>query len=152
MSEPAASTSEPAASTHSAEGGGGAERPEQPVHAEAAEHTAAAAEQAEDAEPSTEPPEARVEPTRDDVDELVGPATPHFAMQIRARVRALVRDLPEDHPVRRYAEEKMELLERLAFASSKAEEGPLESPRRLGWEFIPSHAPASHPLPPKRTA
>jgi hypothetical protein len=91
------------------------------------------------------PPEARLEPTIDDVDELVGPATPHFAMQIRARVRELVRDLPEDHPVRRYGEEKIELLERLAYATSKAEEGPLEPATRPGWNEIPSHAPASAP-------
>ena len=89
--------------------------------------------------------ELRVEPTVDDVDELVGPATPHFAMQIRARVRDLVRDLPVDHPVRRYADEKIELLERLAFATSKAEEGPVESRSRLGWEELPSHATASEP-------
>jgi hypothetical protein len=89
--------------------------------------------------------EVRVEPTVDDVDELVGPATPHFAMQIRARVRDLVRDLPADHPVRRYAEEKIQLLERLAFATSKAEEGPVEPTSRLGWEEIPSHATASDP-------
>ena len=88
------------------------------------------------------------EPTIADVDALVGPATPHFSMQLRARVRDLVRELPPDHPVRLYGEEKMELLERLAFASSKAEEGPLESPTRLGWETLPSHAPASSPLRP----
>jgi hypothetical protein len=88
------------------------------------------------------------EPTRDDIDALVGPATPHFAMQIRARVRALIRDLPEDHPVRRYGDEQIELLERLAYSSSKAAEGPLEPPTRLGWEEIPSHAPAADPLPP----
>jgi hypothetical protein len=96
------------------------------------------------------PPEARIEPTIDDVDELVGPATPHFALQLRARVRALIRELPEDHPVRRYGEHKIELLERLAFASSKAEEGPLEPPQRLGWDQLPSHAPASDPLAPTR--
>ena len=87
------------------------------------------------------------EPTVEDVDALVGPATPQFAYQLRARVRALVADLPEDHPVRRYGEEKMELLERLALASSKAEEGPLEPPTRLGWDELPSRAPASDPLP-----
>jgi hypothetical protein len=88
------------------------------------------------------------EPTKDDIDALVGAATPHFAMQIRARVRALVRDLPDDHPVRHYGEEQVELLERLAHASSKAAEGPLEPATRLGWEELPSHAPASEPLPP----
>ena len=83
----------------------------------------------------------------DEIDALVGPATPHFAYQLRARVGALIRDLPEDHPVRRYGEEKMELLDRLAYASSKAEEGPLEPPDRPGWEELPSHAPAFRPLP-----
>src|SRR5918999_1258411 len=82
-------------------------------------------------------------PTIDDIDYLVGPATPHFAYQIRARVRALIRDLPEDHPVRRYGEEKIELLERLGHASSKAEEGPLEPRDRLGWEQLPSHGAAA---------
>ena len=96
------------------------------------------------AEPETE---LRIEPTIDDVDELLGPATPHFAMQIRARVRDLVRNLPADHPVRRHAEEKIELLDRLAFATSKAEEGPVEPPSRLGWEEIPSHATAAEPQP-----
>ena len=95
--------------------------------------------------PAEEPVETRVEPTKDDIDELVGPATPHFAMQLRARVRALARDLPEDHPVRQYANEKIALLERLAFATSKAEEGPAESPTRLGWEELPSHGRATEP-------
>ena len=90
------------------------------------------------------------EPTRDDIDALVGPATPHFAMQIRARVRALIRNLPEDHPVRTYGEEQIELLERLAFSSSKAAEGPLEPATRLGWEELPSHAPATDPLLPNQ--
>ena len=50
------------------------------------------------------------EPTRDDVDALVGPATPHFAYQLRARVLELVENLPSDHAVRRYGEEKVALL------------------------------------------
>jgi hypothetical protein len=80
-----------------------------------------------------------MEPTIDDIDALVGPATPHFAYQLRARVKALIQDLPPGHPVRRYGEEKMELLDRLGHASSKAEEGPLEPPDRPGWETLPSH-------------
>lgn len=95
--------------------------------------------------PVPETEETRVEPTTDDVDELVGPATPHFALQLRARVRDLVRDLTPEHPVRRYAEEKIELLERLAYSTSKAEEGPLEPSTRLGWEGLPSHAPVTAP-------
>jgi hypothetical protein len=87
------------------------------------------------------------EPTRDDVDAIVGPATPHFAYQLRARVLELVENLPESHGVRRYAEEKAELLDRLGHASSKAEEGPREARTRPGWETIPSSAPADEPLP-----
>jgi hypothetical protein len=87
------------------------------------------------------------EPTRDDVDALVGPATPHFAFQIRARVRELVADLGDDHPVHAYAQEQMQLLERLGLASSKAQEGGREPRTRPGWEEIPSSAPADSPLP-----
>jgi hypothetical protein len=89
-------------------------------------------------------------PTIEEIDALVGPATPHFAYQIRARVAELLLDLPEDHPVRRYGEEKMELLDRLGHASSKAEEGRRESPERPGWAQIPSSAPADAPLPRRR--
>jgi hypothetical protein len=90
------------------------------------------------------------EPTKEDIDALVGPATPHFAYQLRARVEELVQDLPESHPVRRYAEEKMDLLDRLGHASSKAEQGGREPSTRIGWEEIPSSAPAYDPLPPRR--
>jgi hypothetical protein len=89
-------------------------------------------------------------PTRDDVDALVGPATPHFAYQIRARVRELVADLAEDDDVRRYGEQEIERLDRLGHASSKADEGPRESPARLGWDEIPSSATADKPLPRRR--
>ena len=86
------------------------------------------------------------EPTREQIEALVGPASPHFAYQIRARVRELVQDLPEDHPVRRYAEGQMELLDRLGYASSKAEEGGRVPRDRPGWEELPSSAPADRPL------
>ena len=89
------------------------------------------------------------EPTREDIDALVGPATPHFAYQIRARVRELIAELPADHPVRQYGEEKMQLLDRLGHASSKAEDSPPEPRTRIGWETVPSSAPADDPLPPR---
>ena len=89
------------------------------------------------------------EPTFDDIDALVGPATPHFAPQIRARVRELIADLAQDHPVRRYGDEKMELLVRLGYASSKAEDSPREPRSRLGWDDLPSAAPVYDPLTPR---
>jgi hypothetical protein len=90
------------------------------------------------------------EPTIADVDALVGPATPHFAYQLRARVEELVHDLPGDHPVRRYAEEQMELLDRLGHASSKAHDGGREPRSRPGWSGLPSTAPADEPLPQRK--
>src|SRR3954454_17093759 len=91
------------------------------------------------------------EPTFADVDELVGPAMPHFAYQLRARVRELVVDLDDDHPVRQYAEEKreekLELLARLAPAPARPENAGREPRTRPGWSELPSSAPADEPLP-----
>jgi hypothetical protein len=86
-------------------------------------------------------------PTKDDIDALVGPATPHFAYQLRARVEELVKDLPEADPVRRYGEQKMELLDRLGYSSSKAETGGRVRRDVPGWDELPSSAPADEPLP-----
>jgi len=41
----------------------------------------------------------------------------------------------------------MERLDRLGHASSKADEGPRESADRIGWDELPSSAPADSPLP-----
>jgi hypothetical protein len=87
------------------------------------------------------------EPSIRDVDALVGPATPHFAYQLRARVRELIEDLPPDHPVRRYGEEKLQLLDDLGYASSKVEGGEREPRSRPGWDELPSSAPVYDPLP-----
>ena len=88
-------------------------------------------------------------PTIAEIDALVGPATPHFAYQLRARVLELIRDLPDGDPVRRHGEQQMELLDRLGHASTKAEDGGREARTRLGWDELPSAAPADEPLPRK---
>jgi len=87
------------------------------------------------------------EPTRDDVDALVGPATPHFAYQIRARLEQLLAGAPEGSDVRAYGDRQLARLDRLGHASSKADEGPRESPERIGWNELPSSARADDPLP-----
>jgi RecB family exonuclease len=85
--------------------------------------------------------------TTDDIDALVGPATPHFAYQIRARVRELIEGLPADDAVRRYGEEQMAMLDRLGHASSTARDSPREPRSRIGWNELPSSAPEYDPLP-----
>jgi hypothetical protein len=38
--------------------------------------------------------------TLDDVRQLMGASTPHFALQLRNRIAKLIRPLPPDHPAR----------------------------------------------------
>ena len=52
--------------------------------------------------------------TVDDVRELAGPATPHFALQLRDRLARLIEDLPADDPARVEGERAIARLERLA--------------------------------------
>ena len=69
-----------------------------------------------------------MEPTARDVDRLIGPATPHFAYQIRTRVENLVDGLPDDHPVRLYASERLALLDGLGHTTSKGDWGDPSTP------------------------
>ena len=58
---------------------------------------------------------ARARPvTPEDIRALAGPATPHFALQIRNRIRRLIEPLPADHPTRLEGERKIVQLEELA--------------------------------------
>jgi hypothetical protein len=55
------------------------------------------------------------EVTVEDVRQLMGASTPHFALQLRERIRALIRNLPPDHPARTEGEREIARLDRLAF-------------------------------------
>ena len=46
-------------------------------------------------------------PTVEDVRQLMGASTPHFALQIRNRIRRLIADLPPDHPARTLGEREI---------------------------------------------
>lgn len=52
--------------------------------------------------------------TAEDVRALAGPVTPHFALQVRNRIRRLIEPLPGDHPARREGERQIARLEELA--------------------------------------
>jgi hypothetical protein len=56
------------------------------------------------------------EVTVDDVRQLMGASTPHFALQLRERIRKLIRDLPAGNPARVEGEREIARLDRLAFA------------------------------------
>lgn len=52
--------------------------------------------------------------TVDDIRALAGPATPHFALQVRNRIRRLIEPLAEDDPVRVEGELQIAKLTELA--------------------------------------
>jgi hypothetical protein len=52
--------------------------------------------------------------TVEDIRALAGPATPHFALQIRNRIRRLIERLPPDDPARLAGEREIARLEDLA--------------------------------------
>jgi hypothetical protein len=59
----------------------------------------------------------------EDVRELMGASTPHFALQLRERIRALIAGLPPEHPARREGEREIARLEQLALAGEVRGEG-----------------------------
>ena len=52
--------------------------------------------------------------TVEEIRGLAGPATPHFALQIRNRIRRLIERLPADDPVRIEGDRQIERLTELA--------------------------------------
>lgn len=56
------------------------------------------------------------EPTVDDIRQLMGASTPHFALQLRARIRTLIRGLPADHAARIEGEREIARLDRIAMS------------------------------------
>jgi hypothetical protein len=50
----------------------------------------------------------------EDIRALAGPVTPHFALQVRNRIRRLIEPLPADHPARAEGERQIARLETLA--------------------------------------
>ena len=73
------------------------------------------------------------EVTLDDVRQLMGASTPHFALQIRNRIARLIAGLPPGHPARVEGEREIARLTRLGYTGEvrgvEAEEGlpPLPS-------------------------
>jgi hypothetical protein len=47
-----------------------------------------------------QPGRSQREPTVEDVRQLMGASTPHFAPHLRNRIRSLIAGLPGDHPAR----------------------------------------------------
>lgn len=57
--------------------------------------------------------------TVDDIRALAGPATPHFSLQIRNRIKKLIEALPAEDPARIEGERQIKRLEELAAHSGE---------------------------------
>jgi hypothetical protein len=73
------------------------------------------------------------EPTVEDVRQLMGASTPHFALQLRNRIHNLIADLPEGHPARTEGEREIARLDAIALGSERR--GPIQE----GEEGLPSY-------------
>jgi hypothetical protein len=80
------------------------------------------------------------EVTLDDVRQLIGASTPHFALQLRERIRDLIRDLPPDHPARIEGEREIARLNRIAVTGEVRGHPPED-----GLEPMPSVVPEAVP-------
>jgi hypothetical protein len=68
------------------------------------------------------------EPTVEDVRQLMGASTPHFALHLRNRIRNMIHGLPPDHPARIEGEREIARLDRLAEGSEPR--GPIQEHER----------------------
>jgi hypothetical protein len=68
------------------------------------------------------------EPTVEDVRQLSGASTPHFALQLQHRIRSLIAGLPEDHPARKEGEREIARLEEVAKGAERRGDQGQEEP------------------------
>ena len=59
------------------------------------------------------------EPTVEDVRQLAGASTPHFALQLRNRIASLIAGLPEDHPARIEGERELARLDEVTLGAER---------------------------------
>jgi hypothetical protein len=74
---------------------------------------------------------SRDEVTLEDVRQLMGASTPHFALQLRNRIAKLIAGLPADHPARLEGEREIARLQELGFSGETRGEGAAEGERPL---------------------
>jgi hypothetical protein len=79
--------------------------------------------------------------TVEDVRQLMGASTPHFALQLRDRIAKLIAGLAPEHPARVEGEREIARLERLGFDGETRGTGPSEGERPLPSLVLPPAGP-----------
>jgi hypothetical protein len=77
--------------------------------------------------------------TVEDVRQLMGASTPHFALQLRNRIAKLIRPLPEGHPARIEGEREIARLTELGYSGEVR-----GTPREQGLGPLPSLTDVGH--------
>lgn len=78
------------------------------------------------------------EVTLEDVRQLMGASTPHFALQLRNRIAKLIGPLDADHPARREGEREIARLEALGLNGETRGEGAGAGERPLASLSLPA--------------
>ena len=81
------------------------------------------------------------EVTVEDVRQLMGASTPHFALQLRNRIANLISGLSPEHPARVEGEREIARLQRLGFDGETRGEGAAEGERPLPSLKLTASAP-----------
>ena len=79
------------------------------------------------------PDRAAREPTMEDLRQLMGASTPHFALQLRNRIRNMIDRLPAGHPVKIEGEREIARLDEIARGGEKR-----GAPAEVGMRPMPS--------------
>ena len=87
---------------------------------------------------------SRAEVTVEDVRQLMGASTPHFALQLRNRIAKLIAGLPAEHPARVEGEREIARLQRLGFEGETRGEGAAEGERPLPSLNLAGASPGEH--------
>lgn len=89
--------------------------------------------------------------TVEDVRQLMGASTPHFALQIRNRIAKLVRGLPADHPARVLGEQEIARLNALGVSGETRGHHAEHGMAPLVSVTVGEHAPDEPPAAPSTT-
>ena len=89
------------------------------------------------------PERVRREVTVEDVRQLMGASTPHFALQLRNRIAKLIDGLAPDDPARLEGEREIARLEQLGFAGeTRGERGEEVMPPMPSVSAVPDPTPS----------
>ena len=81
------------------------------------------------------------EATVEDVRQLMGASTPHFALQLRNRIAKLIADLPAEHPARVEGEREIARLQQLGVSGENRGEAATSGERPLPSLSVAPSAP-----------